>query len=667
MLAAPLPAPANATIGREGELAEIGALLVRPEVRLLTLVGAGGVGKTRLALEAGRALAGRFPGGAAYVDLAGVEGGSCPRAAAALGVVAETPAELGERLARATRGARALLVLDGFERFLADAAQVAAAARRRAQPDRAGHEPRAAAADRRARLPRAAARGLQRRRAVHARASPRRGRTGRRDDDAVVAEICARLDGLPLAIELAADRARLLPLPALLERLERRLELLSCGPRDLPERQRSLRATLEWSWEVLDDRRSARCSRSSACSRAARSLEACHAVCDATARRPRCCWRRSWTTRRWSSSRRARTRSRGSRCSTPCASSPPSRPSDLAGARARATRVLPRLRRARGDRGGARGPARVARPARPRARQPAGRVRAPAARRARPRTRCGSRSPSRARCRGTRTRTRCAAGSRRRWRTSTRSRAARRAAALYWDGQLALAQARFAEAEAPLEQALDGRAGPRRRRARGAALAALGRRAVLIDSPARAALCEAAVALARGARRSGAARRRAARARGRVRARRGLGARGRMADEALALYREAGDPYGVATALGEQGFYDIVHGRLERAEQRLERGAGAAPPARRRPPARGAADRQRVAGPRARRAARPRGAASSTASRSRATSATSSTSPRRSPGSPPRRRRTASTSKPRGWPARPPRSTSASARRRGSR
>ena len=68
----------------------------------------------------------------------------------------------------------------------------------------------------------------------------------------VVAEICARLDGLPLAIELAADRARLLPLPTLLERLERRLELLSGGPRDLPERQRSLRATLEWSWEVLE-------------------------------------------------------------------------------------------------------------------------------------------------------------------------------------------------------------------------------------------------------------------------------------------------------------------------------------------------------------------------------------------------------------------------------
>ena len=124
VLDAPLPVAANATIGREGELAEIGALLLRADVRLLTLVGTGGVGKTRLALEAGRAVAGRFPGGVAYVDLGGGRA-LVPASATALGVVAETPAELGERLARVTRSAGALLVLDGFERFLADAAEVA--------------------------------------------------------------------------------------------------------------------------------------------------------------------------------------------------------------------------------------------------------------------------------------------------------------------------------------------------------------------------------------------------------------------------------------------------------------------------------------------------------------------------------------------------------------
>ena len=125
VLEAPLPAPANATIGREGELAEIGALLVRPEVRLLTLVGAGGVGKTRLALEVGRALAGRFPGGVAYVNLAGVEDAAMLDARGGLRARrrGRDPAELGDRLARVTHGAGALLVLDGFERFLDDAAR----------------------------------------------------------------------------------------------------------------------------------------------------------------------------------------------------------------------------------------------------------------------------------------------------------------------------------------------------------------------------------------------------------------------------------------------------------------------------------------------------------------------------------------------------------------
>src|SRR3954468_12315689 len=250
VLGAPLPAPATPTIGREGELAEAGSLLLRPEVRLLTLVGAGGVGKTRLALEVGRTLAGRFPGGASYVDLEDA-GALVPAAAAALGVVAATPAELGERLARATRGAAALLMLDGFERCLADAAQVAQLLT--AVPNltvlATSRAPLRLTVEHAYRVqplavPNAAA-------LFRARVAASRPGWAAADDERVVAEICARLDGLPLAIELAADRARFLPLPALLARLERRLELLSCGPRDLPERQRSLRATLEWSWEVL--------------------------------------------------------------------------------------------------------------------------------------------------------------------------------------------------------------------------------------------------------------------------------------------------------------------------------------------------------------------------------------------------------------------------------
>ena len=121
-----LPAPANETIGRDGELAEIGELLVDPDVRLVTLVGPSGVGKTRLGLEAGRAVAARFPAGAVHVSLDGAEdaGVLVPEAASALGVVAATAAELGVRLAEVTRGAPALLLLDGFDRYLEDAGQV---------------------------------------------------------------------------------------------------------------------------------------------------------------------------------------------------------------------------------------------------------------------------------------------------------------------------------------------------------------------------------------------------------------------------------------------------------------------------------------------------------------------------------------------------------------
>ena len=276
-----LPAPANETIGRVGELAEVADLLVRPDVRLATLVGPGGVGKTRLAVEVARAIAAQFPAGAVHVSLDGAEhaGVLVPEAASALGVVAATAAELGERLGRATRGAPALLVLDGFDRYLEDAGQVGQllgavanltvlATSRAPLRLTAEHvyrvQPLAA--------PKAAALFLARVRALVGEPAIDAG-------DPTADAICARLDGLPLAIELAADRARLLPLRALLERLEHRLELLTGGPRDLPARQRSLRATLELSWESLEEPERALLRRLTVFEGGA-SLEAAERVCD---------------------------------------------------------------------------------------------------------------------------------------------------------------------------------------------------------------------------------------------------------------------------------------------------------------------------------------------------------------------------------------------------
>ena len=394
--------------------------------------------------------------------------------------------------------------------------------------------------------------------------------------------ICARLDGLPLAIELAADRARLLPLPALLERLEHRLELLSCGPRDLPERQRSLRATLEWSWEALHAEQRALLAQLSVFEGGA-TLEACHVICDTDGCPPRCCSRGSWTRRRWSSSRQGEDAQPRLAMLDSVREFAADQVSDLADLERRHAALLPRLRRARRRRGAR--PPRVARPTRARAREPAGRVRAPAARRASQRTRCGSRSPSPARCPWD-----AHAHEVRGWLAQALEAippepSPLRAAALYWDGQLALSQARFAAAEEPLSQALDAaRAlGDRALEAAAWTVARAPRGAHRRSRGARA-LCEAAVEAARGVGDPGLIADALLASAGACERAEDWERAARLADEALALYREAGDLYGVAEALGEQGYYDLVHGRLERAEQRLERGARAAPPARRRPP-----------------------------------------------------------------------------------
>jgi predicted ATPase len=245
-----LPVPPTELVGRDAELAEVGAALDRS--RLVTLVGPGGIGKTRLALEVAR---GQEP--AWFVDLAPVADPAMVTTAiaAALGIRPEGSGPVGDLLADRLRDQQALLVLDNFEQVLPAAAEVAGllaacpslrllVTSRTALRIRGEQEvPLAplASAD-------AVRLLLERGRAVRPGFAPDAAGT------AALAEVARRLDGIPLALELAAARLRLLSpaqlLARLSDRLDRPLDLLA-GPVDLPDRQRTLRATIEWSYGLL--------------------------------------------------------------------------------------------------------------------------------------------------------------------------------------------------------------------------------------------------------------------------------------------------------------------------------------------------------------------------------------------------------------------------------
>ncbi|MEA2523389.1 MAG: hypothetical protein QOF73_616, partial [Thermomicrobiales bacterium] len=265
---ASLPQPLTSFVGRNREVVAVAALLRSPEIRLVTLTGPGGVGKTRLALQVAEKLAPEFSNGAAFVDLAAVRdpGLVLPAVAAVLGVREVPDRQLIDALVEALRGRSLLLVLDNLEQVatagtdLADLVAgspgltILATSRvplhvsveqeypvpALTTPAEASGPP-ASIGD-----SEAVALFVQRARALRADFALTEANA------AAIAEICRRLDGLPLAIELAAARVKILSPAALLARLGHRLDLLTGGTRDAPARLRTMRDAIAWSHDLLE-------------------------------------------------------------------------------------------------------------------------------------------------------------------------------------------------------------------------------------------------------------------------------------------------------------------------------------------------------------------------------------------------------------------------------
>ena len=263
-----LPRPLTPLVGREGVVAAVSELLLRGTQQLVTLTGPGGIGKTRVAIEVARKLAGSFPDGVVFVDLTPLRDPGLVLGAIAqgLGVEERDATPLLRRLELALGNKHLLVVLDNFEQVIDAAPQVVGllelcpgltvlATSRVALKVRGGREysiaplalPEGAGPPAEAAQSPAVQLFVERARAAGAELPP--------DAAALpdVAEICRRLEGLPLALELAGARVRLLPIPALLARLDQRLPLLAGGAHDMPARQRTMRDAIDWSHQLLGE------------------------------------------------------------------------------------------------------------------------------------------------------------------------------------------------------------------------------------------------------------------------------------------------------------------------------------------------------------------------------------------------------------------------------